>query len=99
MKLLLQQIEPLVNDLGRWEGAVVVLQVMDVDPFVLQLINLVRGLADANHAGRIVLLQFLQRSCAVTTKLSCLFWAQAAGSSEAALPGCTLECFDRKACP
>lgn len=57
--LLLQHLEPLVDDVGRRKSAIFISQVANFNACALENVFLVVWLADANHRRHIVLLQLL----------------------------------------
>lgn len=57
--LILQDLEPLIDNLLRRKGAIVEGQILDLYTLCLQLVRVVAGLADTHHSVNIVLFKLL----------------------------------------
>lgn len=58
--LILQDLEPLVDDLLRRKGAIIEGQILDLYTLCLELVRVVAGLADTHHSVNIVLFKLLR---------------------------------------
>lgn len=58
--LILQDLEPLVDNLLRRKGAIIEGQILDLYTLCLELVRVVAGLADTHHSVNIVLFKLLR---------------------------------------